>query len=148
MNQGPAGAEANQRPAWDTFTEEQGHMHKQMEKARGEGGFTLIELLVAIVVVGVLTAVAIVGIGGLTNNGKVGACKASVDAAKAASAVFYANNSGYPTSFSDMQNDNGKVDFDTANVTLSNGGKTMSGSGWSETIAGGGATSNTFTGSC
>ena len=33
-----------------------------------EQGFTLIELLVAIVVVGILTAVAIVGIGGLTTR--------------------------------------------------------------------------------
>ena len=36
---------------------------------REERGFTLIELLIAIVVVGILTAVAIVGIAGLTNKG-------------------------------------------------------------------------------
>jgi prepilin-type N-terminal cleavage/methylation domain-containing protein len=65
---------------------------------RNEKGFTLIELLIAIVVVGILTAVAIVGIAGLTNNGKTSACQASLDAAKAATAVHYANNNGtYPT---------------------------------------------------
>ena len=43
-------------------------------KERREEGFTLIELLIAIVVVGILTAVVIVGIGGLTDNGNGSAC--------------------------------------------------------------------------
>ena len=70
---------------------------------RNEKGFTLIELLIAIVVVGILTAVAIVGIAGLTNNGKTSACKASLDAAKAATAVHFANTSGtYPVKLADF----------------------------------------------
>ena len=69
---------------------------------RREHGFTLIELLIAIVVVGVLTAVAIVGIGGLIDNGSKGACAASADAAKAATAVHFANKSAYPSKFQDM----------------------------------------------
>ena len=64
-----------------------------------EQGFTLIELLVAIVVVGILTAVAIVGIGGLTNKGNNAACSTSVDAARAASAVYYANTGTYAGDF-------------------------------------------------
>ena len=64
--------------------------------AEHDHGFTLIELLIAIVVVGILTAVAIVGIGSLTNSGSGAACKASVDAAQAAGAVHYANNNGLP----------------------------------------------------
>jgi prepilin-type N-terminal cleavage/methylation domain-containing protein len=61
------------------------------EKKR-QGGFTLIELLIAIVVVGILAAVAIVGIGGLTSTGGKSACVASADAAQSASAAYYANN--------------------------------------------------------
>ena len=60
-------------------------------KERRDEGFTLIELLIAIVVVGILTAVVIVGIGGLTDTGKKSACQASRDAAKAAAAVHYNN---------------------------------------------------------
>jgi len=66
-------------------------MNKYMEK-RNEKGFTLIELLIAIVVVGILAAVAIVGIGGLTSTGNTAACTTSKDAAVAASAAYYANN--------------------------------------------------------
>jgi prepilin-type N-terminal cleavage/methylation domain-containing protein len=71
---------------------------------RKEQGFTLIELLIAIVVVGILAAVAIVGIAGLTNTGNKSACVQSEDAARAASAAFYANQSpnAWPTSFTDL----------------------------------------------
>jgi type IV pilus assembly protein PilA len=78
-------------------------MNKYMEK-RNEKGFTLIELLIAIVVVGILAAVAIVGIGGLTNTGGKSACVATADAAKAASAAYYADQSpnAWPTDFAVM----------------------------------------------
>jgi len=66
---------------------------------RSQRGFTLIELLIAIVVVGILTAVAIVGIAGLTDNGKAAACRASLDSAKTASAVHFANTNAYPANF-------------------------------------------------
>jgi prepilin-type N-terminal cleavage/methylation domain-containing protein len=79
-------------------------MNKYMER-RNEKGFTLIELLIAIVVVGILAAVAIVGIGGLTNTGSKSACVSTLDSAKAASAAFYANNTAWPTSFTQLTAD-------------------------------------------
>ena len=79
-------------------------MNGQLEEKRAtDGGFTLIELLIAIVVVGILAAVAIVGIDSLTNNGKAASCNASADSARAATAVYYANNSGtYPGTLAAM----------------------------------------------
>jgi prepilin-type N-terminal cleavage/methylation domain-containing protein len=112
-------------------------------KERRDEGFTLIELLIAIVVVGILTAVVIVGIGGLTDNGKRGACQASKDAAKAASAVYYNNNSGqYPNSF-DQLTAGAKPALETADGVTATG-TTMAGNGWSVTMSGGGGTANTF----
>ena len=76
-------------------------MSQYIEK-REEQGFTLIELLIAIVVVGILTAVAIVGIAGLTDKGTKSACAATADAISAAQAVHFANNNAYPANFTAM----------------------------------------------
>ncbi len=67
-----------------------------------DSGFTLIEVLIAIVVVGILSAVVIIGIGALTNKGNGSACQASADAAKAAATVHYANTGSYPAALYDM----------------------------------------------
>jgi prepilin-type N-terminal cleavage/methylation domain-containing protein len=71
---------------------------------RNEKGFTLIELLIAIVVVGILTAVAIVGIGGLTDTAKAATCSATIDSARVGVAAYYASQSpnAYPAKFTDM----------------------------------------------
>ena len=67
---------------------------------RQDNGFTLVEILIAIVVVGILAAVAIIGINSLTSTGNKSACTTSGDAAKAAAAAYYANNNGvYQTDF-------------------------------------------------
>ena len=109
-------------------------MLKQLQDRRGsDEGFTLIELLIAIVVIGVLSAVVIVGIGGLTNSGQKSACHASQDATKAALAVHYANNAGaYPATLADMV---------TAKELETSGGATVVGmvvtgsGGWSYTYS-------------
>ena len=75
---------------------------QEQHQSKPEAGFTLVELLIAIVVVGVLTAVGILGVAGLTDKGQTSACQASMDAAKAASAVHFAKAGTYPQAFSDM----------------------------------------------
>lgn len=125
-------------------------MQEQKDQER-EQGFTLIELLIAIVVVGVLTAVAIVGIGGLVDNGKTAACQSTADAAKAASAVFYANSGSpgtFPVDFHDLTTPNKVLDIPSS-VTPSApavGDKALTGKGWTLTMSGGGATAPVFSG--
>jgi len=111
-------------------------------KDRREEGFTLIELLIAIVVVGILTAVVIVGIGGLQDTGSKGACAASRDAAKAAAVVHKANSGSYPTDFASMVTANELDLGDAHQVDATH----LAGSGnWSLAISGGGATAPTLT---
>jgi type IV pilus assembly protein PilE len=69
---------------------------------RRDEGFTLIEILIAIVLVGILSAVAVVGISNLVSKGSTSACSASRDSATAASAVYFASTSAYPTTFTQM----------------------------------------------
>jgi len=71
-------------------------------ESRRDRGFTLVEILIAIVLVGILSAVVVVGVSNLTDKGSSSACKASLDASKAATVVYYANKASYPTTFNDM----------------------------------------------
>src|SRR4051812_46755750 len=69
-----------------------------------ERGFTLVELLVAIVVVGILTATAIIGIAGLTDTSKKATCQTTLDASRAAVVSYYTRTTphAYPASFDVM----------------------------------------------
>jgi prepilin-type N-terminal cleavage/methylation domain-containing protein len=74
----------------------------KIDGEQDDKGFTLIEILIAIVLVGVLSAVAVVGISSLVNKGNSASCGASADSARAASAVYFATNSAYPVTFTEM----------------------------------------------
>jgi len=112
-------------------------------KERRDEGFTLIELLISIVVVGILTAVVIVGIGGLTDTGEKGACQASRDAAKAAAQVHKANSGSFPTTFASMTGT--PLELDLGDSVTINGAGQLEGDGWTIGISGGGATPPVFT---
>ena len=71
-------------------------------RQNGERGFTLVELLIAIVVVGVLVAVAVVGINGLVDRGENSACRVTLDAANHAAAAYYAQAEAYPQTYNQL----------------------------------------------
>jgi prepilin-type N-terminal cleavage/methylation domain-containing protein len=83
-------------------TTEDQRIERSADDRRRDDGFTLIEILIAIVLVGILSAVAVVGISNLVGKGSSSACSASRDSATAASAVYFASTSAYPTNFNQM----------------------------------------------
>jgi prepilin-type N-terminal cleavage/methylation domain-containing protein len=74
----------------------------QVDGERDEKGFTLVEILIAIVLIGILSAVAVVGISNLVSKGTASACGASKDAAQAAGAVYFGSTGAYPTTLAEL----------------------------------------------
>lgn len=70
---------------------------------RDDRGFTLIELLIVIVILGILAAIVVFSVRGITDRGDVAACKANVKSAEVAVEAFYAQNGSYPTAAADLQ---------------------------------------------
>jgi prepilin-type N-terminal cleavage/methylation domain-containing protein len=70
-------------------------MIQHLSKKRNEEGFTLIELLVVIVILGILAAVVVFAVGGITDKGQTSACKADKKTIQTAEEANFAKNGSY-----------------------------------------------------
>ena len=95
-------------------------------------GFTLVEILIAIVLVGILSAVVVVGIGNLTSQGSTSACKASADAARAATTIHFTTTGSRPNTMTAMVT-SGALTLPQG-VTLDSTGLIATGDGWTLTM--------------
>jgi general secretion pathway protein G len=66
-------------------------------------GFTLIELLVVIVILGILSAIVVFSVNGITNRGERSACQANVETVNIASEAYRAQNTGYALTLPALQ---------------------------------------------
>lgn len=96
-----------------------------------EGGFTLIELLIVIVILGILAAIVVFAVGGITDRGTLSACKADKETVIVASEAYFAQNPAgnnpvvYAANMSQLQSA-GLLHSVPADVTYTGGGATTS----------------------
>src|SRR5262245_19866431 len=64
-------------------------------KQEVEFGFTLVELLVVIVILGILAAIVVFAVGGITDKGQNAACDADKKAVEIAEESYYSRNTTY-----------------------------------------------------
>jgi general secretion pathway protein G len=72
-------------------------LKRQREAGEIDGGFTLIELLIVIVVLGILAAVVVFSLGGITAKSAVSACQSDGATLSTGMAAYNALNTANPT---------------------------------------------------
>ena len=62
-----------------------------------QDGFTLIELLIVIVILGILAAIVVFAVGGISDRGNKSACKADLKSVETAVEAYRAKKGTYPS---------------------------------------------------
>jgi prepilin-type N-terminal cleavage/methylation domain-containing protein len=78
------------------------YLNNKVNQSKNEQGFTLIELLIVIVILGILAAVVVFSVGGITDRGAVSACKSTREQVTTAGEAYKAKNGTYPATWSDI----------------------------------------------
>jgi len=76
-------------------------LNRLREARKNEHGFTLIELLIVIVILGVLAAIVVFSVQGITDRGKSSACKSDAKNVEVASEAYFAKNGSYASAIDD-----------------------------------------------
>lgn len=69
-------------------------LRSRLESGR-QDGFTLIELLIVIVILGILAAIVVFAVGGITDRGSNAACRSDFKNVEVAQEAYYAKNKAY-----------------------------------------------------
>jgi len=77
-------------------------LNRLREARKNEHGFTLIELLIVIVILGVLAAIVVFSVNGITDRGKGSACAADVKTVEVAGEAYIASPAGNGTPAPDL----------------------------------------------
>jgi general secretion pathway protein G len=95
---------------------------RKTNRRLAEAGFTLIELLIVIVILGILAAVVVFSVSGITDRGNESACEAEATTINTAVQAFYAKNKAWPTDLASLApgflatDPTDGLDFDTVSV--------------------------------